>query len=317
MIGLLAKFIDWSALQMAYAVVGLKHAPKPKWKLEKALEFLNGPDFIPAASSAAQIKFHGRRHFKFLTPRPGEVEENNIVYGRLFKCGERWQARPVIILLHGSPAVGYHSVFPLLACRLNRAGFNVATLVAPCHLQRRPRRPMEGNCYEFAWLTAQNVAEIRAFTGWLLDQGCPSVGLVGFSFGGWLAGLTACYDSRIASVILTVPAVRMQCSQRVIWPRVRKELQAIRPAHEAMDTTRLNLLLSTPVVQKANVLLIEGAHDLFVERDPIEELWKKWGQPEIWRLPHGHISTLFVPGLASRMLDWLIPRLKPDPHNNA
>src|SRR6266536_2925777 len=39
MIAPLAKFIDWSALQMAYAVVfGLKHAPKPQWKLDEALE---------------------------------------------------------------------------------------------------------------------------------------------------------------------------------------------------------------------------------------------------------------------------------------
>ena len=311
MISPLAKFIDWTALQLAYALVGLEHAAEPKWRLKEALEFLNGPDFISTASNAAQVEFVGPRQFKFRTPRPTEVEENNTVYGRLFKCGEHWRAQPVIVLLHGSPAVGYYSVFPWLACRLNRAGFNVATLVAPFHLQRRPRRPTEGDCYEFAWATAQSVAEIRALVGWLLGQGCPSVGLVGFSFGGWLAGLTACSDSRITSIILTVPAVRMRCSQRVIWPRVQKELQALRPAHEAMDTTRLNLLLSTPVVQKANILLIEGVHDLFVESQPIEELWKKWEQPEIWRLPHGHISALFVPALAGRMLHWLTPRLKP------
>jgi hypothetical protein len=101
MIAPLAKFIDWSALQMAYAVVGLRYAPKPKWKLEEALEFLNGPDFIPAASDPARIAFDGPRDFKFPTPRPGEVEENNIVYGRLYRCAERWQERPVIILLDG------------------------------------------------------------------------------------------------------------------------------------------------------------------------------------------------------------------------
>ena len=61
----------------------------------------------------------------------------------------------------------------------------------------------------FARAMAQNVAEIRALTGWLLDEGCPSVGLLGFSFGGWLAGLTACSDARIACAVLTVPGVRM------------------------------------------------------------------------------------------------------------
>jgi hypothetical protein len=130
MIAPLAKFIDWSALHVAYAI-WLRSAPESKWKLEEALEFLNGPDSIPAASDPAQTEFDGPRHLKFSTPRPGRVEENNIVYGRLYRCAERWQDRPVIILLDGSPAVGYHAAFPLLARRFNRAGFNVATLVAP------------------------------------------------------------------------------------------------------------------------------------------------------------------------------------------
>ena len=309
MIAPLAKFIDWSALQMAYVVAPLRHAPKPKWKLEEALKFLNGPDFIPAASDPAQIEFDGPRHFKFATPRPGKVEENNIVYGRLYRCAQRWQERPVIILLDGNPAVGYHSAFPLIARRFNRAGFNVALLVGPSHLQRRPRRPIEEDCLEFARAMAQNVAEIRALTGWLLDEGCPSVGLQGFSFGGWVAGLTACSDTRIACAVLTVPGVRMRCSQPVVWRRVREALQALRPAQEAVDTTRLNLTLSTPVISKEKILLIEGIHDLFADRQAIEELWQQWQQPEIWRLPHGHVSTQFVLGLMGRVLRWLAPRL--------
>ena len=98
MIAPLAKFIDCSALQVAYAI-GLRSVPKSKWKLEEALEFLNGPDFIPAASNAARIEFDGPRHFKFPTPCPDKIEENNIVYGRLYRCAERWQERQVIILL--------------------------------------------------------------------------------------------------------------------------------------------------------------------------------------------------------------------------
>jgi hypothetical protein len=79
-----------------------------------------------------------------------------------------------------------------------------------------------------------------------------------------------------------------------------------------MDTTRLNLILSTPVIPKENILLIEGIHDLLAERQPIEELWQKWEQPEIWRLPHGHISGWFVPGMMGRVLRWLSPRLNGD-----
>src|SRR5204863_826261 len=107
--------------------------------------------------------------------------------------------------------------------------------------------------------------------------------LWGFSFGGWTAGLTACADARIAAAVLAVPAVRLTHSQPVLWRRVREALQALRPAQEAMDTTRLNLILSTPVIPKENILLIEGIYDLLAEVQPIEELWQKWQQPEIWR----------------------------------
>jgi hypothetical protein len=77
-----------------------------------------------------------------------------------------------------------------------------------------------------------------------------------------------------------------------------------------MDTTRLNLLSARPVIPKENILLIEAMHDLFADTQPIEELWQKWGQLEIWRLPHGHISALLVPGLTDRVLRWLSPRLE-------
>jgi dienelactone hydrolase len=312
----LARLIDWSALQMAYVVAPLRHAPESKWRLAEALEFLNGPDFFPVASEPARIEFDGQRHFRFPTPRPCEDEENNIVYGRLYRCGERWQERPMVILLDGSPALGYNTVLPLIARRFNRAGFNVALVVAPYELRRRPRGPFEENCLDFARAMAQNVAEIRALTGWLLGEGCPSVSLLGCSFGGWVAGLTACSDARIAFAVLTVPRVGMRCSQPVVWRRVREALQALRPAQEAMDTTRLNLALSTPVIPKENILLIVGSHDLFADGPPYEELWQKWQQPEIWRLPHGHLSAGLVPGLIGRVIRWLAQKLEVGRTNN-
>jgi alpha-beta hydrolase superfamily lysophospholipase len=55
---------------------------------------------------------------------------------------------------------------------------------------------------------AQAIAEIRALTGWLLQEGCPAVALWGVSMGGWLAGLTVCRDARLSAVVMTVPTVR-------------------------------------------------------------------------------------------------------------
>jgi hypothetical protein len=56
-----AKFIDWSVLQIGYAML-----PRSVWretvnerdlKLEQAVQFLNGPDFILAESQPARIEF--------------------------------------------------------------------------------------------------------------------------------------------------------------------------------------------------------------------------------------------------------------------
>lgn len=139
--------------------------------------------------------------------------------------------------------------------------------------------------------TAQAIAEIRALTGWLLGEGCPAVGLWGFSFGGWLAGLTACHDARLASVVLAAPRVRMNVAfpQVVFRRRIRELLQRERAAWET-----LNLTSARPVIPKENVLLIETMHDLFVGKEGIEDLWQAWGQPDIWRLPHGHVSKALL-----------------------
>ena len=146
MIAPLAKFIDRSVLQIGYAML-----PQSTWrqaanerelKLEQAVQFLNGPDFIPAESRPAQLDFvpnaSGGR-FRFPTPRPCEFAENNVVHGRLYRCADAWQERPVIVLLHGgSDFPGNQFGFHLFARRCLRAGFNAATLELPYHFQRRP-----------------------------------------------------------------------------------------------------------------------------------------------------------------------------------
>src|SRR5271157_6621117 len=143
MIAPLAKFIDWSVFQIAYAML-----PQSMWraaanerdlKLEQAVQFLNGPDFIPAESQPAQLDFGpdasvGR--FRFPSPRPCEFAENNVVHGRLYRCPDAWRKRPVIVLLHGGQEyLHYRFGYAWLARRCNRAGFNAATLVAPHHFQ--------------------------------------------------------------------------------------------------------------------------------------------------------------------------------------
>jgi pimeloyl-ACP methyl ester carboxylesterase len=319
----LAKLLDWLAIQLVWGrrVQSLlkQHGHSPNPKLEEAIQFLKGPDFIPAESPPARLEFMDARNFCFPSPRPGEFAENNVVYGRLYRCAERWQKRPVVILLHGAGGdPDYHFEFPLIARQCNRAGFNAATLMAPLQFQRRPPQLEERlNWPNYLLMAeidyAQAVAEIRALTGWLLQEGCPTVALWGNSYGGALAGLTACYDARLSAAVLVAPGLDMNVflstAKQIAWPGLREKLLRQQPACEALNRTALNLINVQPRIPRENILLIEAIHDLFVDRKSMEALWHAWGQPDIWRLPHSHASKILVPGLTGRVLRWLAPRL--------
>jgi acetyl esterase/lipase len=315
MIAPLAKFIDWYALQFAAKLPSIQKCARDNSKLTEAIEFLNGPNFIPAESNPAELEFTSNIHFTFPSPRPCEFAENNVVHGRLYRRAKDWQKFPTIILLHGGGDILNHRYrFPLTVPAIHRARFNAATLVAPYHFQRRICGVGAFDHLRVAEAFGQGVAEIRALTGWLLNQGCPSIALFGFSLGGWLAGLAATRDSRLKAIILALPGVRRDYratrGERILWTPMRKALEKQKAGREALDKTPMNLTLSQPVIPKENILLIQGRYDLLVGAEQTEELWQKWKQPDIWRLPHGHISWMFTPGINSRVLDWLAPRLE-------
>jgi dienelactone hydrolase len=315
MIAPLAKFIDWHALQVAALLPSVRKCARGDSKLAEAIEFLNGSNFIRAESNAAGLEFTSNIHFKFPSPRPCEFVENNVVHGRLYRRAKDWQEFPTLILLHGGGDFLNHRYrFPLMVPAIQRAGFNAATLVAPYHFQRRVRRVETFDHLRVAEAFGQGVAEIRALTGWLLNQGCRSVALFGISLGGWLAGLTATRDSRLSAIVLTVPGVRRDYratrGECILWKPMRKALEKQKAAREALDKTPMNLTLNQPVVPKENILLIQGRYDLLVEAEQTEELWQKWKQPEIWRLPQGHVSWMFTPGVTGKVLRWLTPRLE-------
>jgi len=174
-----------------------------------------------------------------------------------------------------------------------------------------------------AQLYAQAIAEIRSLSGWLLAEGCPAVALVGVSLGAYLAGLTGCGDARLASIVMALPGTRMGLmlsqAEQVVGRRVREVILRRRAACEELDRTPLNLTSARPAISKENILLIEAMHDVMGWSVP-NELWQSWGQPDIWRLPQGHISTALtalMPGLPGRILHWLAPRLEAGRKNNA
>ena len=317
MIAPLAKLQDWLAIQ-AVTVMQPAKAKDHNPRLEEALQFLKGPDFIPAESQSAQVEFSGPHDFQFPTPRPCHLTGNNLACGRLYRGGERWQERPAVVLLHGAGGVpDYDFRFPLIARRCNRAGINAATLVAPFQLQRRPRHfggtLGYSDCLQFAQATAKAISEIRALIGWLLGQGCPAVALWGYSQGAWYAGMTVCHDARLSSAVVAAPCARMTpwVEKRAVRPPIRANLPMVSRICDALNQTTLNLTITRPLIPREKILLIEGIHELICTKDEVDDLWQSWGRTDIWRLRHGHVGICcgLVPGLSGRLVQWLLPRL--------
>jgi dienelactone hydrolase len=308
----LFKLLDRSAMRFAASRMPQPDGRDPR--LAEARELIDRPDFIPKATEAAKVQFAGQNQFHFETPHPGPFAENNTVHGRFYRCGQHWQDRPTALLLHGwNDKINPHFLFPLAARQFNRDGLNAATLEAPFHFQRRPRQLgawsnfLSPDILRTVQATRQAVAEMRAFAEWLRQQGCPAVGLLGVSLGGWLAGLAVCHDARFACGVLLVPAASMDriVENAPFCQGIRQTLNG-----RKFSAGKLNLTESRPVIPKENILLIEAVHDLFVPAETTEQLWRAWDQPEIWRLRHGHLSVLVAPGLAGRIVRWMTPRLR-------
>jgi len=74
MIAPLAKFIDWSVLQIGGAMLPWREVANERdLKLEQAVQFLNGPDFIPAESQPAQLDFIPDASGALMPGLPGRV----------------------------------------------------------------------------------------------------------------------------------------------------------------------------------------------------------------------------------------------------
>jgi hypothetical protein len=131
--------------------------------------------------------------------------------------------------------------------------------------------------------------------------------------GAGLTGISLCREPHLTAAVMTVPQVRSGINagivELIIGRSRRESWRAVFQADEALDATPLNLTLAQPVIPRNNILLIGGIHDLVCPMKQIEELWQVWGQPELWRLPHGHISFMSQHGLTARVLSWLASRM--------
>jgi dienelactone hydrolase len=305
-LALLAKPLDWCTIQLARR--SLSPAARAAGEEIQPLPEELG-DLCPAVVvPATDFVWTSDGAFRFRSPLTSTAMENNTVYGRLFAAGEDWRRHPTAILLHGWNAeLCYRKLFPKIAAHLKQVGWNTADIELPYHMRRRPR---QGPVTDFissdlgGMLAAsrQALADIAALGRWLQAQGSLGIGLWGFSLGAWLAGLMARTDAGLRFVVLTTPIARID--------RVVHELPFCEPIRRGLrgrelDLTPLNLGAQKTALDPGKMLIIQARHDLFAPAATVEELWRAWGQPEIWRVPQGHISVLMSMSLVRRAAHWI------------
>jgi len=291
----------------------------------------NGPPFLINLEAApARMRFINRTEFEFPSPVCSPWAENNRVFGKLWRAGSDWSRRPSVILLHGwNSELQYRWQFPWLAARLARGGVNTAMFELPYHGRRRPRAPdaiqdfISYDLPQMIGAVRQSLADTQALANWLALQGSPSVGLWGISLGAWLAGLLICGPKASTNINdapnpLTAgqPARAKPAFAVLLTPiaRVDQAIQELAFCHSIRHSLRfassvrlepLNLTSHSPAIPRENILIVASQHDLFAPASTIEDLWRSWGKPDIWRLNQGHISVLFSRRTMRGIVEWI------------
>src|SRR5258706_12814158 len=182
---------------------------------DRAAKMLAQPDLLAPEVPAAKLEFKGSRRFVFksVVDAPWDT---SLAHGIFWRAGRDWQKRSAVILVHGwNGEMGYYFSFPGMQMALAHHGVNALKFELPFHCLRRPRKTGQiNNLISDDLITMiegvrQCLADVLSLRLWLLEQGCPSVSLWGYSLGGWLAGLLSAHPQPFKAAVLMNPVARM------------------------------------------------------------------------------------------------------------
>ncbi len=260
--------------------------------------------------------------FRFPSPAPITAypcEESNVSQGRRYRLRADPGA-PVVVLAHGWAHDRLRPIEKLYVEPLLRAGFSVAVPSLPLHLGRTPRGTSSGELMVSGdvVLTAeafrQGVADLLGVVSWLRDTqpaGGRPVGLLGYSLGGYLAGLAACLREDLDFVVvggaghsvvspILDTGLGVNVREDLSWSGMHRR-ENLERAWGIISPGRLSLR-----VPKERVLLVAGLYDRIMLPGSVRELWRRWGEPPLRWEPQGHYTLLAVPGrLVRRSRDFI------------
>ena len=243
-------------------------------------------------------------------------QETNTAAGRIYR-NRRSPHAPVVVLSHGWAHEGLRSVEVIYIEPLLREGFSVALLSLPLHFERTPSGTYSGELMVSGdvLLTVeafrQAVADLIGLTSWLRGRGESGVGLMGYSLGGYLAGLVACLTDDLDFVVIGAAGHSLVSPilDTDLGRNVREDL-SWSGMHRRENLERAWGIISPgrllPRLPRERLLLVAGTFDRIMLKSSVQDLWNRWGRPAIRWEDQGHYTLLAVPGrLVRRSLPFI------------
>ncbi|HEX5175981.1 MAG TPA: alpha/beta hydrolase family protein [Chthoniobacteraceae bacterium] len=221
---------------------------------------------------------------------------------------------PTVIMLHALMSVsdaGYRH----WARRFNSLGWNAVFVHLPFHYSRRPRGHLTGElcCTADLVLTGdtlrQAVVEIRQLMAWLRAEGGSEFGLLGTSYGGWVAALLGSREPDLRFLALLAPMVNIShalyegpTSWTIRGHLLRAGLDRTLIERHAHLSSPLRARPAGDVAQRT--VIIGGAFDRIVRLVDLEALSESWPGAELLTLPQAHFGYGMIP----QAMAWLSAR---------
>ena len=279
-----------------------------KENFEQPERFYHSGDIVPRVTTSGAGWYSGAEvtRFSFPTLHPLPYPESNVAVGRFYRILEAADA-PIVLISHGWAHKTLRTVEHLYVRPFLRRGFSVLFLAHPLHFERTPR-----GCYSGELLISgdvsltveafrQGVIDLIGASNWLRSLGHRRLGLVGYSLGGYLAGIAAALRSDWTFVILggTGDSIVSPILETSLGTNIREDLRACQMLDREKLTRSWRIISPgelKPRVTARRILLVAGRFDRIMLPAAVRRLWSAWQRPRLDWLNRGHYTLLATNG---------------------
>ncbi len=222
--------------------------------------------------------------------------------------------RPWLVCIHGyqmgSAGIDLLAFPP--AWLHHELGLNLIVPVLPLHGTRKAGRRsgdgfLSGDIMDSVHAEAQAMWDIRRMLGWVREQGDASIGVLGYSLGGYNTALLSTLEDGLACAIAGIPLADI--------PGVVMQHGSTLEFQEALDNgfeeqmrevmRVVSPLLLKPRVPVAGRFIFAAVADRLVPVAQVRDLWAHWDRPRIEWYQGAHITFRAHPGVRRLMNEGL------------